>query len=120
MWPINFKFINKKELIILNVSVHCHCVGVILFHKKSFLIINNHNHTQTKGILCFLSDFSLICSNCFSVDIMRVVTSSESIGCIFLFSGFAFGKFTLPKRLMISFLLNWPAVNTGGIGFVIS
>ena len=73
---------------------------------------------EDRDSVCFTSDFSLFCSDCFSVDFMCV--DSASMRCIFLFSCFVFGTLTLPNNLAISLLLNWPAVNTGGIGLVVS
>ena len=49
---------------------------------------------------------------------MCVVTAS--IGCIFLFTGLMFGTLTPPNSLVTSFLLNIPALNTGGTDLVVS
>ena len=73
---------------------------------------------EDRDSVCFTLDFSLLCSDCFSVYFMCV--DSASIGCIFLFSCFVFGTLILPSNLVISFLLNRPAVNTGGSGLVVS
>ena len=74
---------------------------------------------EDRDSVCFMSNFSLLCSNSLSVNFMCVENASI-LGSIFLFSGFVFGTLTLPSSLATSLLLSLPAVNTGGTGLVVS